>query len=235
MTIYDKNYAMNEFTQHGEVWLQEKFSGKFKTIFDVGSNIGEWSRMTRSFHTEADIHQFELSPPTYRKMLSNIDIDEKMFPNSFGLSDKTEMISFKYKPSYDAVSSSILDLRLDNSEIRTGFVVTGDEYVTSRKIEQIDFLKIDTEGSEGKVLKGFEKTISEGKVKIIQFEYGFICVLTKWMLIDSYKFLTPYGYKLGKLKNGSIEFHDYSLTDENFIGPDYIAVHSSYWNMFGLS
>lgn len=233
--IYDTTHAMNEFTQHGEVWLQEKFSGKFKTIFDVGCNIGEWSRMARSFHPNAEIHQFELSSSTYRKMLSNIDIDSKMFPNSFGLSDRTGTIPFKYKPSYDAVSSSVMDLRLDDSEIRTGFVYTGDDYVGSRRIDQIDFLKIDTEGNEGNVFRGFEKTIAAGKVKIIQFEYGFICVLTKWMLIDSYRFLTPYGYKLGKLKNGSIEFHDYSLTDENFIGPDYVAVHSSVWDMFGLS
>lgn len=235
MTIYDRNHAMNEFTQHGEVWLQEKFAGKFNTIFDVGSNIGEWSRMVRSFHPDAEIHQFELSSNTYRKMLSNIDIDEKMYPNSFGLSDTIGTIPFKYKPSYDAVSSSVMDLRLVDSEIRTGFVYTGDDYVESRKIDQIDFLKIDTEGNEGKVFKGFENTISQGKVKIIQFEYSFVCVLTKWLLIDSYRFLTPYGYKLGKLKNGSIEFHDYSLTDENFIGPDYIAVHESVWNMFGLS
>ena len=233
--IYDSNYALKEFTEHGEVWLQEKFAGKFKTIFDVGSNIGEWSRMARNYHPEAHIHQFELVPDTYRKMLSNLPIDDKMFPNSFGLSDKTEKIMYKYKPSYDALSTSVLDLRLDDSEIRTGLVYTGDDYIESRQIDQVDFLKIDTEGNEGKVFKGFEKSMKEGKIKIIQFEYSFICVLTKWMLIDSYKFLTPLGYKLGKLKNGSIEFHEYSLTDENFIGPDYIAVHESAWNMFGLS
>lgn len=231
---YNREYAMNEFTQHGEVWLQEKFAGKFNTIFDVGTNIGEWSRMARSFHPNAEIHQFELSPITYRKMLSNIDIDDKMFPNSFGLSDSIGAIPFKYKSSYDAVSSSVMDLRLDDSEIMTGLVCSGDEYVKSRKIDQIDFLKIDTEGNEGNVFRGFQKTIAEGKVKIIQFEYSFVCVLTKWMLIDSYRFLTPYGYTLGKLTNGSIEFHDYSLTDENFLGPEYIAVHSSVRNWFGL-
>ncbi len=230
--MYNQEYAMKEFTLHGEVWLQQKFAGKFETIFDVGSNIGEWSRMARSFHPNAEIHQFELSPDTYRQMLSNIQIDDKMIPNSFGLSDQIGSIPFKYKPSYNAVSSSIMNLRLDDSEIRTGFVYTGDEYVKSRNIDKIDFLKIDTEGNEGNVFRGFEKTISEGKVKIIQFEYGFICVLTKWLLMDSYKFLTPYGYKLGKLSNGNIHFHDYSLTDENFIGPDYIAVHSSVLDMF---
>ena len=84
------------------------------------------------------------------------------------------------------------------------------------------------------MFKGFENTFKQGKVKVIQFEYSFICVLTKWMLIDSYKYLEPLGFKLGRLKRDSIEFHDYSLTDENFIGPDYIAVHESVKGNFGL-
>lgn len=232
--VYNSEYAQYEFTQHGELWLQQRFEGKFETIFDVGSNIGEWSRMARKYHPTAHIHQFEVMPETYRKMLSNIEIDEKMYPNSFGLGDNNGTIGMKYKPSYDAVSTSIMDLRLDNSELRTGIVIKGDDYVESRKIDKIDFLKIDTEGAEEKVFKGFENSFKNGKVKVIQFEYGYICVLTKWLLIDSYKYLKPFGYHLGRLKNGSIEFKDYNLTDEDFSGPDYIAVHESVKHEFGL-
>ena len=48
MSEYNREYAMSEFQQHGETWIQNRFNGQFKTIFDVGSNIGEWTRMTRS-------------------------------------------------------------------------------------------------------------------------------------------------------------------------------------------
>lgn len=232
--VYDKEYAAREFEAHGETWMQNRFAGKFNTIFDVGCNIGEWTRMTRQYQPNADIHMFEVIPDTYRKMLSNIDLDNKMIPNGFGLSDEVGSIPMKYKTSYDALSTSVLDLRLDDSELRTGLVLTGDQYVESRQIQQIDYLKIDTEGAEGRVFKGFENTLKQGKVKIIQFEYTFICVLTKWMLIDSYKFLEPLGFTLGRLKKDRIEFHEYSLTDENFIGPDYIAVHESVKKEFGL-
>ncbi len=231
---YNREYALSEFDAHGETWIQNRFNNQFNTIFDVGCNIGEWTNMTRQYQPNADIHMFEVMPDTYRKMLSNIELDNKMIPNSFGLSDSAGPIPMKYKTSYDALSTSILDLRLDDSEIRTGLTMTGDQYVDSRQIEQIDYLKIDTEGAEGKVFKGFENTLKAGKVKVIQFEYSFICVLTKWMLIDSYKFLEPLGFKLGRLKKDRIEFHDYTLTDENFIGPDYIAVHETVKDRFGL-
>ena len=40
------------------------------------------------------------------------------------------------------------------------------------KLEKIDYLKIDTEGSEFKILRGAEKLLKEKKIFFIQFEYG---------------------------------------------------------------
>lgn len=230
MSDYDRNYAMQEFKDHGEIWIQERFAGQFKTIFDVGCNIGEWTNMVRPYQPDAEIHMFEIMPDTFNRMLTNIKLDDKMIPNSFGLLDEAGPVPMKHKTTYDALSTIVTDVRLDESEMRTGLAFTGDQYVESRQIKHIDYLKLDVEGSEGKTMQGFYNTLKEGKVSILQFEYSFICVLTKWMLIDSYKFLEPLGFKLGRLHNGSIEFHDYTLIDENFKGPEYVAVHENFWS-----
>lgn len=232
--VYDPAYAQHEFEVHGEKWLQTRFSGQFNTIFDVGSNIGEWTKMVRPLQPQAEIHMFEIMPDTYRKMLKNVTLDDKIFPNSFGLSNFSGPVKLKHKPEYDPLSTVVMDLRLDDSEIRTGLVFTGDDYIESRNIQQVDYLKIDTEGSEEQVFKGFEKSLKAGKIKVLQFEYTFICVLTKWLLIDSYKYLTPLGFKIGKLCPTHIEFRDYTLLHETFVGPDYVAVHESAWKQFGL-
>lgn len=234
MTGYTAEYALGEFQRHGEVWLQSHLSGKLKTIFDVGSNVGEWTRMAREYNPNAEIHTFEVMAPTYRKMLDNITIDNKIYPNSFGLGDENGPVIMKYKPDYDAVSTSVLDLRLDDSWIKTGLVMRGDDYVASREIDTIDFLKVDTEGAEEKVFKGFEDCLKRGKIKMIQFEYGYICVLTKWLLKDSYVYLGDFGYSLGKLTPQGIQFHDYALYHEDFQGPDYVAVHNSYRQELGF-
>lgn len=228
MAEYTSEYALSEFEQHGEVWLQQRLAGKLNTIFDVGSNIGEWTRMARKYNPNADIHTFEVMAPTYRKMLDNIPLDNKIWPNGFGLGDANAPIAMKYKPAYDAVSTSILDLRLDDSSIMTGLVMKGDDYAISRGITTIDFLKVDTEGAEEKVFKGFEQCLREARIKMIQFEYGYICVLTKWLLKDSYEYLSQFGYSLGKLTPNGIQFHDYALYHEDFQGPDYVAVHNMY-------
>ena len=58
----------------------------------------------------------------------------------------------KYKPEYSAVSTQLMNLRLDNSEIRAGLTIVGDDYCDSRQIDRIDYLKIDVEGAEYDIL-----------------------------------------------------------------------------------
>lgn len=230
--IYNTQFARAEFLEHGEDWLLRHLNGRLKTILDVGSNIGEWTRMARELHPDAEIHTFEVVPETYRRLLQNIPIDSKIIPNGFGLSDKPGILPMKWRKDFDAVSTHLVKLRVDGFEWRDGIVFTGDDYVKSRRIDYIDFLKIDVEGAEGMVLGGFKNTLLEGRAGIIQFEYGLDCIITKWMLIDAYELLTPLGYRLGKLTPQGIQFHDYALYHETFNGPDYVAVHESKLNWF---
>jgi FkbM family methyltransferase len=206
--------------------------GKLQTIFDVGSNIGEWTTMAREIHPDANIHTFEVVPEVYRKFLNNVTLDQKITPNGFGLSNECGVLPMKWRKDHDVVSSFIPNLAVENAEWRDGLVFTGDMYRKSRSVEYIDFLKIDTEGAEGMVLKGFKQSLEEQRIGIIQFEYGFAAILTKWLLVDAYEMLNPLGFALGRLTPEGIEFHQYQLFHETFNGPDYVAVHESKLHLF---
>lgn len=223
---YDRNYAMQEFLLHGEYQLLDKLSN-VQTIFDVGCNIGEWSRMARALHPDANIHMFEVVPQTFKKMLSNKVLDNNMQPNNFGLSSTMGTIPMKIRADNDRVSTSVLSLRHDNSFIADGLVVPGDTYCRVQNIQYIDYLKIDTEGHEHSVLEGFTDMLKQEKIACIQFEYGYISILTKKLLIDFYQLLTPYDFVLGKITPDGVKFKEYHLLDEDFKGPDYFAVHKS--------
>jgi len=229
---YTQEFARREFIESGEDWLMRKLAGQLGTVLDVGSNIGEWTRMTREFNPDAEIHTFEIVPDTYRKLLANIPIDNKIVPNGFGLSDQQGTIDIKYCTTFDAVSTYLTELAVENFEWRTGLTMTGDQYAHSRRLDRIDFLKLDVEGAEGLVIDGFAETIASNRVGIIQFEYGFANVLSRFLLVDAYRKLTPYGYQLGLLGPNGVEFRDYMLTHETFVGPNYIAVHPSHMYLF---
>ncbi len=225
---YNKQSALKEFQTHGEYQLMQKLHPfNFNMIFDVGCNIGEWSRMTRSLFPDAFIHMFELVPETFHKMLNNNVLDIKMYPNSFGLSDETREVPIQVVLDNDRVSTIVKDIYHTNAVLKQGLVCRGETYATYHGVQYIDFLKLDTEGHEFEVLQGFHKLLEEGNIACLQFEYGYISILTKNMLIDFYKYLAPFGYHIGKLTPNGVAFKDYHLLDEDFKGPDYIAVHKS--------
>lgn len=222
MIPYTREYAMSEFAQHGELQMMTKLSKyDFRTIFDVGANIGEWSRMVRPLHRNAVIHQFEVVPDTYYKLLNNGVLDAGMVPNNFGLSDQTGTRTIKYVPDNDRVSTFIHELNHDNSIERTVLTVTGWEYCMIHDIREIDFLKIDTEGHDYDVIFGFGLKPTDARV--IQFEYGYTSVLTKRLLVDFYRLLQDH-YVIGRLTPEGVHFKDFHLFDEDFKGPDYVAV-----------
>jgi len=224
---YDTQYARYEFNQHGEDWILHILQDKLNMIFDVGSNIGEWTKMAREFNPLSEIHTFEIIPETYKKLIKNLQGYHNIIPNGFGLANFTGSLDMQFRPDCDTICSYLPTLEMENSSWIKGLVFKGDDYVKSRRINYIDYLKIDVEGSEQLVLEGFENTLNEGKVGIIQFEHSEISVLANFLILDAYNLLKPLGYHLGRLCKGWVEFKEYSLKDEEFRSPDFIAVHDS--------
>ncbi len=232
---YNTENALMEFKIHGEYQLMEKLRNiEMHNIFDVGCNIGEWTKMARSFQPISLIHMFEASPFTFQKMLRNVRLDNGIYANSYGLSDSVKEIQFKVVPDNDRVSTSVLNLTHDNSIVKNALVSTGDFYIRHYDIKHIDFLKIDTEGHEYFVLQGFKPQLENQMIACIQFEFGYVNILTKKLLIDYYQLLTPYGYKIGKLTPEGVSFKEYKLFHEDFSGADYVAVHQSRTDIIDL-
>lgn len=150
---------------------------KVVTIFDVGANIGE---TVASYHKEfpdAKIMAFE--PFQYAfSILSNRYQHEKLVrAEKLALADYNgEAEVLAQSPDNSVLNSlnnslSRPDSTSSNKEKIT--VQTLDTYVNLNHISQVDFLKIDTEGYELKVLEGAKETIAAGKIKMVFAEVGF--------------------------------------------------------------
>jgi FkbM family methyltransferase len=230
---YNTENALDEFNRTGEAWLLNQLSSlPLTTIFDVGSNQGEWTKLARQSFPLATIHTFEIMPETYRKFLNNGTLDINVVPNGFGLGSFTGTIPMKYCAFNDTFNTHLRMLApgsMENMEFewRDCLVIKGDEYVKAHKVDHIDILKIDVEGAEPLVLDGFNNFIKNGNIGLIQFEYGTANIIARWLLVDAYELLTPLGYVLGRLQDGGVTFQPYNLTMENFFGPNFIAVHQS--------
>jgi FkbM family methyltransferase len=213
------------FDTNGERVLLKKLSTlRFSTIFDVGGNVGDYSVMLREYFPGAELHIFEIMADNRALIEGKLKGQNDVFINDFGLSNEDGVVRVKYYGEGSGLSSLHDFPHQEESKWVECPVRKGDGYASERNIETIDFLKIDTEGSEPQVLQGLYNTLKNNNVRVIQFEYGYINIITKYLLHDFYEFFNELGYVVGKVYPYSVEFKEYILKDENFLGPNYIAV-----------
>jgi FkbM family methyltransferase len=194
-------------------------------IFDGGANIGKYSLVLSKYMPDCKIYAFEPVKNTFRELSENIKELKNVTPVNKGLYSETVFKEINLFSSH--THSSLFDIKgisYESTDKTTIELVRGDDYMTENGIEKIDFLKLDLEGAEYDAIKGFETAFRSKKIKAVQFEYGYINISTKKLLIDYYTLLQEYGYKVGKIFPKTVEFRDYKFKYEDFLGPNFIAV-----------
>ena len=182
-------------------------------IFDIGANKGQSIEKYLKIFKNPQIHSFE-------PIKSEIDILKKKYKhnnniylNDFALGEKNEFKDLNITAKSDNSSFNKINLDTDWVKIRSEQnnttinnyvekiekvkVITLDEYVKSKKIEDIDFMKIDTQGYEDKILEGSLETIKNNKISIIQTEIMFDDNYNKYLnFIDIEKYIVPYNFRI---------------------------------------
>lgn len=199
-----------------------------KVIFDVGANVGDWSILAASLTKEVKIFSFEPIPETFHKLKEKTKHDSSISIYNFGLSDQSCSSALYYKPGKSLFTSEIpFEKDIENMEKIEVKFQDGRGFCVDHAIQAIDFLKIDVEGAEPKVLSGFKEMLEKGGIKMIQFEYSTINIKSKFLLYDFYQLLTPLGFQIGKIYPRNVDFRFYDTSMEDFMGLNYLAVHES--------
>jgi FkbM family methyltransferase len=201
-------------------------------IFDVGANIGKYSIMlVREFPT-AQIYAFEPNNNTFNQLVTNVSSSVACINAGMGDEEKTEKI-FTYSNNIASSHASIYEdvfrtfHRTDDILELDFQMTTIDIFCEREKITAINFLKIDTEGNELNVLKGGTKMLSEGKIKMIQFEFGECDVFSRVFLQDLYNILPDYNiYRIDSER--LIPLFEYVSTNEIFRYQNFFAVRKDF-------
>jgi FkbM family methyltransferase len=209
---------------NGEAFVLQcvaKFSPEI--LFDVGANAGKWSITAKSYCPAAEIHAFEVAPPTFETLSANMQHLNGVHCVKLGLSDVPGLVSIYFYAAKPSLTTCIVYPHPYTSTELTGELTTGDAYAAAHGIEQIDLLKIDVEGMEDRVLRGFGNLFQRRAIHLVQFEYGRVNILSRFLLRDFYEFFRQHGYVVGKIYPNYVDFREYDLSDEDFMGPNYLA------------
>lgn len=228
----NRNFDM---ASNGEEWcLRQLRPLGVRCVFDVGANLGEWTRMCRRHLPDTEMHVFEIAPPLFARLQENAAGLSGVKLNSVGLADCEEEIQIYYSETANYLTTAFKghlgkefaahdDAASDIKSIRAK-VIRGDDYTARHGIQAIDFLKIDVEGMESSVLHGFQRMLAAHQIRLIQFEYNTTNIVSRFLLRDAHQFFSELGYRVGKLYPNYVEFRDYHYRQEDFCGPNMIAV-----------
>ena len=216
----------HDIYSNGEITVLKKIATMNPTlIIDGGANVGDYSVMANQIMPDCTIYAFEPVEATFQHLLSNIKDLKNVVPIKKGLFKENCELSINLFASNEHSSIyDIVGLPQSSNQKQTIALVRGDDFMRNQNIASVDFLKLDVEGAEYDALLGFETAIKNGAIKAVQFEYGYINISTKKLLIDYYTFFEANGYVLGKVFPKIVEFRKYHFKYEDFIGPNFIAV-----------
>ncbi|MEA5525462.1 FkbM family methyltransferase [Nodularia spumigena] len=148
-----------------------------RTIFDVGANKGQTTLDYRRKFPEAKIFCFEPVSQTFEVLKANVGLDPNVycFNLALGEENKQDKILVQGTSGSNSISNvSKVNPSADQS-LETVNIMTLDQFMAEddHKIDQIDLLKIDTEGYECQVLRGAEATLRSEKIFYISIEVTF--------------------------------------------------------------
>ncbi|WP_147678348.1 FkbM family methyltransferase [Algibacter pacificus] len=157
----------------------EKLSKNTTVFLDIGSNIGYYSLIAAKSNPNIKVYAFEpaIGPKHYlnknialnnfQNIIKSINL---ALSNQTGIIDFYEVESLKYKNlKYNLSGEGNAGTKTTSRNFikNTVTAITLEHFITQENINQIDLIKIDTEGTEIDILKSGEHAIKQFKPIII--------------------------------------------------------------------
>ena len=149
-------------------------------IIDGGANIGKYSLVFNELVPDTLIYSLEPVKDTFKHLSENVSTHENILPVQKGLNNTN--ISKEINILNSNTHSALVDIQglsYESTQKQTIGLIKRDDFLKEHNIDEVGLLKIDVEGAEFDALLGFDEHISNGKIKMIQFEYGYINITTK--------------------------------------------------------
>lgn len=192
-------------------------------IIDVGGNKGSYSEVLIKNFPNSNLYIFEPQKYLFDLLIKkfstknnvkvfNLALDENegqlTLIKGFEGDGEASIYTRKYLKNHKKLQEKILCNRLDNIVLD----------------QKIDFIKIDVEGNEMKVLYGMEKIIH--KTKVIQIEFGGTWIDSRFFYRDMYDYFKINNFDLYRMSpNNLIQIKHYEEIDEYFTFTNFVAVN----------
>jgi FkbM family methyltransferase len=132
-------------------------------VFDCGANVGVAAMYFKWLYPDARVHCFEADPGTFTVLKQNIGSNhlKRVTAEHCALWDENGEIDFYNDPN----RPSMLHMSTDSARVKGHHCVVPSRCLSDFIDEPVDFLKMDVEGAEQRVLNDL---VRSGKVSLIR-------------------------------------------------------------------
>lgn len=201
----------------GQAFFFKKYAGGFRApVLDVGANRGDYAlELSKYVRPEVPVFCLEPHPATFLKLKENLSGDPRYRAFNLAAGERNGSV-FIYDGKgaggstlaslYEGVITSLHGLEPEKHETE---MLRLDDFCAREGIDSVSLLKLDVEGGELGVLKGFSGYLSAGKVEFINFEFHAMNVVSRSFFRDFWVLLSP-RYRFYRLiPGGMIEIGAY--------------------------
>lgn len=205
--LSEKNSSKDLFSS--TKFLRENLNSKHPlVILDVGANRGQSAQRYLKLFPGCRIHSFEPFKESY-DILKQIQYDN-LSTYQYGLSDRNEIQTFYLNGASPTNSLLKIDERApdvwgDLAALRAKSITTCefrtlDWFLETHDLNNVNFMKLDVQGAEFKVLNGATKALKEKKIGLVQIEFLFVPTYQEQKSFDYYiEFFKRYNYQLSMI------------------------------------
>lgn len=217
-------------------FLTHYFRGRLGgMVFDVGANVGNYSKKVLRANPNVTLYAFEPHPKTFKVLTDNVHQSNFIAVNAAAGQEDGMLSLYDYEAKDGSSHASLYQDVIENIHQQKSIehkvqVLSLGAYASSKNIEKIDLLKIDTEGNELNVLKGMSAYIQSGKIEAIHFEFNEMNVSSRTFFRDFWELLPGYDfYRL--LPTGMTKIESYNpVFCEIFAYQNIVAILKPDWD-----
>jgi len=156
----------------------DHFVNENSTVLDIGS----WSGVLTLYaaKTAKEVHALDPDPVCFSELETNISLNpavaEKIKTYKTAISHTKETVRLSARETYGASSSSILERKRDTENSLELETISLADFLEQQHIQKVDFIKMDVEGAEFKILSTIGKTLEKYKYPTlyVSFHYSFL-------------------------------------------------------------
>ena len=216
-----------ESSANGEELLIKQLGKHIHSFVDVGANVGDWSELAIRHSQpgcvgnlyEPGIAAHDLLQQKFRRN-SNIKI------HKIALSDQVGQAEF-YEEAAAGQMSSLLQPRGQDITPIMVRVSTLVEQFSAQKWPSIDYVKIDAEGYDLKIIQGASRLFLECRMHYVQFEYNSFWRDNGSLLQDAMAIFSESKYAVFRICPNGLIRHRFEQFGEYYLYSNFLAVAPS--------